>query len=226
MQQMKHKKRTQKSSEQKRQIVTEDTRQKRRIVTEDTTPDGRDNCHGRHQTRLSRKTPDGRDDCHGRHQTEEMIVTKDNSRQIQIEIVTRFTKKIHLHNKKQIVQQQGSSWAIGQCIKFRFQSDSGDGDVTGRGSRSGSGLGLIPDGEGAWRHVDLETDRRRKRHQRVKARVIISGGDIFTGDSSLPDESIDGWIKANGAAKRRRRREECATLPETNRARGGACKAF
>uniref|UniRef100_A0A2N9HW15 Uncharacterized protein n=1 Tax=Fagus sylvatica TaxID=28930 RepID=A0A2N9HW15_FAGSY len=71
----------------------------------------------------------------------------------------------------------------------------------GHGSQSGSGLGLIPDGEGAWRHVDLETDRRRKRHQRVKARVIISGGDIFTGDSSLPDESIDGWIKANGAAK-------------------------
>ena len=31
------------------------------------------------------------------------IVTKDNSRQIQI--VTGFTKKIHLHNKKQIVQQ-------------------------------------------------------------------------------------------------------------------------
>jgi hypothetical protein len=56
------------------------------------------------------------------------IVTEDNSRQIQI--VTGFTKKIHLHNKKQIVQQQGSSWAIGRCIKFRFQSDSGDGDVS------------------------------------------------------------------------------------------------
>jgi hypothetical protein len=98
------------------------------IVTEDT----------RRKRRLSRKTPDERDDCHGRHQTEETIVTKDtrrivtkdNSRQIQIEIVTGFTKKIHLHNKKQIVQQQGSSWAIGQCIKFRFQSDFGDGDVS------------------------------------------------------------------------------------------------
>ena len=56
------------------------------------------------------------------------IVTEDNSRQIQI--VTGFTKKIHLHNKKQIVQQQGSSWAIGRCIKFHFQSDYGDGDVS------------------------------------------------------------------------------------------------
>jgi hypothetical protein len=56
------------------------------------------------------------------------IFTKDNSKQIQI--VTGFTKKIHLHNKKQIVQQQGSSWAIGRCIKFRFQSDSWDGDVS------------------------------------------------------------------------------------------------
>jgi hypothetical protein len=74
--------------------------------------------------------------------------------------------------------------------------------------------------------VDLETDHRWKCHRRVKARVIISGGDIFTGDSSLPDESIDGWIKANGVAKRRRWREECATLPETNRTHGGACKAF
>jgi hypothetical protein len=80
-------------------------------------------------------------------------------------------------------------------------------------------LRLVPDGEGTWRHVGLETDHRRKCHQRVRARMILSGGDIFTVDSSLPDELIDGWIKANRASKRRRRRAESAALPETNRAR-------
>jgi hypothetical protein len=74
--------------------------------------------------------------------------------------------------------------------------------------------------------VDLEADRRQKRHQRVRARVIFSGGDIFTEDLSLLDESIDGWIKENGAAKRRRQKVEGAAFPKTNRARGGACDAF
>jgi hypothetical protein len=74
--------------------------------------------------------------------------------------------------------------------------------------------------------VDLEADCHRKRHQRVRARVMLFGGDNFTEDSSLPDESIDGWIKENGAAKRWRRRAEGAALPETNRARGDACDAF
>jgi hypothetical protein len=37
----------------------------------------------------------------------------------------------------------------------------------------------------------------------VAARREVSGDDPFTGDSSLPDESIDGWSKSNGAAKRR-----------------------
>ena len=41
----------------------------------------------------------------------------------------------------------------------------------------------------------------------------------FTVDSSLPDELIGGWIKENGASKRRRRRAESVALPETNRAR-------
>ena len=72
------------------------------------------------------------------------------------------------------------------------------------------------------RCVDLETECRRKLYQRVRAHVMLSGGDIFTGDSSLLDKSIDGWSKANGAAKRQRRRAESAALPETNRARGGA----
>ena len=76
------------------------------------------------------------------------------------------------------------------------------------------------------RRVDLEANRRRKRHRRVRARVILSGDDIFTGDSSLLEESIDGWSKANGAAKQRRGRAECAALPETNRARGGLCEDF
>jgi hypothetical protein len=76
------------------------------------------------------------------------------------------------------------------------------------------------------RHVDLEADRRRKRHWRVRARVMLSGDDIFTGDSSLPDESIGVWSKANRATKQQRRRAECAVLQETNRARGGACEAF
>ncbi len=74
--------------------------------------------------------------------------------------------------------------------------------------------------------MDLEADRRQKRHWRVRARVMFSGGDIFTEDSSLPDESIDGWIKENGAAKRWRRRAEGAAFLETNRARGSACDAF
>ena len=42
------------------------------------------------------------------------------------------------------------------------------------------------------RRVDLEADRRQKCHRRVIARVMFSGGDIFTEDSSLLDESIDG----------------------------------
>ena len=74
--------------------------------------------------------------------------------------------------------------------------------------------------------MDLEADRRQKRHRHVRARVLFSSGDIFTEDSSLPDESIDGWIKENGAAKRRRRRAKGAAFPETNRARDGACDAF
>jgi hypothetical protein len=73
---------------------------------------------------------------------------------------------------------------------------SGAGRNTGRGSGLGAGQVLMR------RRVDLEADRRRKRHWRVRARVMLSGGDIFTGDSSLPDESIDGWSKANRAAKR------------------------
>ena len=76
------------------------------------------------------------------------------------------------------------------------------------------------------RHVDLEVDRRRKLHRRVRARVMLSGDDIFTGDSSLPDELIDVWSKANEVAKRRRWRAECAALLETNRARGDACDSF
>jgi hypothetical protein len=60
----------------------------------------------------------------------------------------------------------------------------------------------------------------------VAAHREVSGDDLFTGDSSLPNESIDGWSKSNGASKRRRRREECATLPEIDRAHGGACEAF
>jgi hypothetical protein len=90
----------------------------------------------------------------------------------------------------------------------------------GRGMGCGSGLGA------GWvlmrRHVDLEADRRRKRHRRVRARVMLSGDDIFIRDSSLLGELIDGWSKANGAAKRRRWRAECAALSETNRARGSA----
>ena len=78
----------------------------------------------------------------------------------------------------------------------------------GRGSGLRAGRILM-----RW-HVDLEADRRRKRHRRVRAHVMLSGGDIFTGDLSLPDKSIDGWIKANGAAKRRRQRAECAALME------------
>ena len=108
-------------TEDTRRIVTEDTRQKRWIVMKDTRRLSRktlDETNG-----LSQKTPDG-------------LSPSNNSRQIQI--VTGFTRKIYLHNKKQIVPQQGSSWAIGQgsswaigqCIKFRFQSDSGDGDVS------------------------------------------------------------------------------------------------
>jgi hypothetical protein len=85
---------------------------------------------------------------------------------------------------------------------------SGAGRGTGRGSGLGASRILM-----RWR-VDLEADRRRKCHRRVRARVMLSGGDIFTGDLSLPDKSIDGWIKANGAAKRRRRRAECAALTE------------
>ena len=85
---------------------------------------------------------------------------------------------------------------------------SGAGHGTGRGSGLGAGQILM-----RW-HVDLEADRQRKRHRRMRARVMLSGGDIFTGDLSLPDKSIDGWIKANGAAKRRRRRAECAALTE------------
>ena len=91
---------------------------------------------------------------------------------------------------------------------------------SGRGMGCGSGL------RAGWvlmrRHVDLEADLRRKCHRRVRVRVMLSGGDIFTGDSSLLDESIDGWSKANGAAKRRRWRAECAALSETNRAHGSA----
>jgi hypothetical protein len=49
--------------------------------------------------------------------------------------------------------------------------------------------------------VDLEPERRRKRHLRVKVRVMLFGGDIFTGDSSLPDESSDGWSKPNGGGE-------------------------
>jgi hypothetical protein len=67
------------------------------------------------------------------------------------------------------------------------------------------------------RRVDLEADRRQKRHRCMKARVMFSGGDIFTEDSSLPDKSIDGWIKENGVAKRRRWRAEGAAFPETNK---------
>ena len=88
---------------------------------------------------------------------------------------------------------------------------------SGRRSRSGSGLDLS-----SRRRVDLELERCRKRHWHVRARVMLSGGDIFTGDSSLPDESNDRWIKANGAAKRRWQKVESTALPETNRARGGA----
>ena len=62
--------------------------------------------------------------------------------------------------------------------------------------------------------VDLEPERRRKRHWHVRARVMLSGSDIFTGDSSLLDESSDWWSKAN--------RAESTALPETNRARGSA----
>ena len=65
----------------------------------------------------------------------------------------------------------------------------------GRGSGLGAGRILM-----RW-HVDLEADRRQKRHRRVRAHVMLSGGDIFTGDLSLPDKSIDGWSKENGAAK-------------------------
>ena len=49
--------------------------------------------------------------------------------------------------------------------------------------------------------MDLEADHHRKRHWCVRACVMLSGDDIFPGDSSLPDESIDGWSKENGAAK-------------------------
>ena len=55
---------------------------------------------------------------------------------------------------------------------------------------------------------------------------MLSGRDIFTGDSSLLDESINGWSKGNGVAKWRRWRAECVALPETNRVRGGACDSF
>jgi hypothetical protein len=74
--------------------------------------------------------------------------------------------------------------------------------------------------------VDLEADRRQKRHRHVRTCVMFSGGDIFIEDSSLPNELIDGWIKENGAAKRQRRRAKGAAFLETNRARGGACDAF
>ena len=70
--------------------------------------------------------------------------------------------------------------------------------------------------------VDLEPERRRKRHWHVRARVMLSGSDIFTGDSSLLDESSDWWSKANRVAKRRQQRAESTALPETNRARGNA----
>ncbi len=90
----------------------------------------------------------------------------------------------------------------------------------------GYGLGLGAGRVLMRRRVDLEADCRRKRHRRVRARVILYGGDIFTRDSSLPEESIDGWSKANGAAKRQRRGAKCAALPETNRVRGGACDSF
>jgi hypothetical protein len=74
--------------------------------------------------------------------------------------------------------------------------------------------------------VDLETKGRRKRYQRVRARVMLFGDDILTGDSSRRDESIDGWNKTNGATKRRRRTAECAALPEINRAHGSTLVGF
>ncbi len=42
---------------------------------------------------------------------------------------------------------------------------------------------------------------------------MLSGGGIFTVDSSLPDESNDGRIKVNGATKWWRQRAESTALP-------------
>ncbi len=70
--------------------------------------------------------------------------------------------------------------------------------------------------------MDLEPERCWKRHWHVRARVMLSGSDIFTRDSSLLEESSDWWSKANRVAKRWRQRAESTALPETNRARGSA----
>ena len=70
---------------------------------------------------------------------------------------------------------------------------------SGAGHGMGCGLGLGAGRVLMRRRVDLKADRRRKRHRRVRVRVMLYGGDIFTRDSSLPDESIDGWSKANGS---------------------------
>jgi hypothetical protein len=79
-------------------------------------------CHGRHQTEQTDCHRRHQTDCHGRQQKQ--IVMEDNKRQIITE--DHNNRQIHLHNMKQIVHRQESSWATLRCIKFLedVQSDS------------------------------------------------------------------------------------------------------